>query len=123
MKETMAKALVPVRYRAELLAVIEQHHAAVRDFHLRRRVFVAMTEAEEQSAAALTQAQAAETAGLPHALVLAEPFAAHSRALQERILSLASDRASRVRFQAALTIGEFELAGKQAALLQILQQR
>ena len=72
MKETMAKALVPVRYRAELLAVIEQHHAAVRDFHLRRRVFVAMTEAEQQSAAALTQAQAAETAGLPHALVLAE---------------------------------------------------
>ena len=57
-----------------------------------------------------------------HALVLAEPFAAHSRALQERILSLASDRASRVRFQAALTIGEFELAGKQAALLQILSR-
>src|SRR6185369_13496906 len=42
--------------------------------------------------------------------------------LPPRILSLANDSSVRVRFQAALTIGEFENPKSQAALLGILQR-
>ena len=63
----------PVRDRAELLAVIERHHAAARDFHVQRGVFAPLTAAEEQRAVALTESvRVSEAGGLAHAEVLAE---------------------------------------------------
>ena len=55
-------------------------------------------------------------------LLLAEGFLAKSRDLQERVVSLANDPSSRVRFQAALSIGECDHPGTAAALLAILRQ-
>ena len=58
-----------------------------------------------------------------NALILAEDFRfRQSTKLPSRILALANDPDSRVRFQAALTLGEFEISGSQAALLNILRR-
>jgi len=55
-----------------------------------------------------------------NALLLAESFVAGSTNLQEQILRLADDPDPRVRFQTALTLGQFEHAGTEAALQRIL---
>jgi len=58
-----------------------------------------------------------------NALVLSEAFQlSQSTSLPPKILALANDTSPRVRFQAALTIGECESSGAQAALLNILQR-
>jgi Zn-dependent protease len=57
-------SLVPVRSPAELRASIERHHGAVRNFHLRRGVFVRASAAERQTAAANAAVRkAAESTG------------------------------------------------------------
>ena len=55
-----------------------------------------------------------------NALLLAESFLPRSRKLSERILALAADDSARVRFQAALTLGQVEHPHVQAALQSIL---
>jgi Zn-dependent protease len=68
-----SKAVVPMRTTADLVAACEHHHRVVRDFHLRRGVFVPMTAADVEQTVRLQQRQrAAETAGLQHSEVLAE---------------------------------------------------
>jgi putative membrane-bound dehydrogenase-like protein len=58
-----------------------------------------------------------------NALILSEPLdLPKSAVLPPKILSLANDPAPRVRFQAALTLGEFENPGTQAALLNVLRR-
>lgn len=57
-----------------------------------------------------------------HGLLLAEPLLPRSAALQQRVLSLARDASARVRFQAALTIGECDHPEAADALLAILRQ-
>jgi len=57
-----------------------------------------------------------------NALILSESFdLPKSKSLQSKILALADDPSPRVRFQAALTIGEFENPGAPAALLNVLR--
>ena len=55
-------------------------------------------------------------------ILLAEEFLAKSADLQRRVLALANDPAPRVRFQAALTLGECDQLDVSAALLAILRQ-
>ncbi len=58
-----------------------------------------------------------------NALILSEQFdLAKSNVLPPNILSLTDDPSARVRFQAALTLGEFENPGNHAALLKILRR-
>ncbi|MEO6183268.1 MAG: PVC-type heme-binding CxxCH protein [Verrucomicrobiota bacterium] len=58
-----------------------------------------------------------------NALIFSEDFQlSKSTLLPPKILALADDISSRVRFQAALTIGEFESPGAQSALLNILRR-
>jgi Zn-dependent protease len=62
-----------LRAREDLLAAIEQHHAVLRDFHVRRKLFTPRTDEQDQQAAAmLASIKAAEAAGSQHAEVLAE---------------------------------------------------
>ena len=63
----------PVQTTEELLAAIEQHHATLRDFHVRRKLFTRRTEQQDQQAAAMQASMdAAKAAGLEHGEVLAE---------------------------------------------------
>jgi len=55
-----------------------------------------------------------------NALLLAETFTSDARVLPTRVLALAEDPDPRVRFQAALTLGEFNLPSVPAALRTIL---
>ncbi len=55
-----------------------------------------------------------------NALLLAENFLPGSPSLQDKILALAEDENPRVRFQAALSIGQFEHSASSAALRKIL---
>jgi len=58
-----------------------------------------------------------------NALILSESFdLPKSKSLPPKILALSNDTSPRVRFQAALTIGDFESPGNQAALLNILRR-
>src|SRR5262249_41561863 len=71
-EEGRRHSLVPVRSPAELRASIERHHSAVRNFHLRRGVFVRVSAAERQTAAANTAARkAAESTGSRYPEVVA----------------------------------------------------
>lgn len=64
-----------------------------------------------------------EAAGIRESSVrLAEPRAARSPALLEQLLALAADPAARVRFQAALTLGEIKDDRTGAALASILRR-
>jgi putative membrane-bound dehydrogenase-like protein len=55
-----------------------------------------------------------------NALLLAEPFLARSQKLSERVIAMADDAHPRVRFQAALTLGEVDLPEARTALRSIL---
>jgi len=55
-----------------------------------------------------------------NALLLAEAFLPESKALSERVLALATDESPRVRFQAALTLGQVQDPGVRPALQSIL---
>lgn len=55
-----------------------------------------------------------------NSLQLAEPFLPGSSALRRKILSMASDPEARVRFQAALTLGQLDVPEVNAALRDIL---
>jgi putative membrane-bound dehydrogenase-like protein len=55
-----------------------------------------------------------------HGLLLAESFLPGSPALQQRVLALANDIDPRVRFQAALTLGQLDAPGTLPALQRIL---
>ncbi len=69
----------------------------------------------------LLQALADEHSAIrENALLLAEEHLAGSDALRKRALTLAADPVSRVRFQAALTLGNFEHPQANEALRQIL---
>ncbi len=57
-----------------------------------------------------------------NALLLAEKLLPGSEKLRARILVMADDANARVRFQTALTLGEFEHLDSQAALSRILRQ-
>ncbi len=72
-REQTQKSAYEIRTRDELVWVIEQHHIAVRDFHLRRGVFKPMTlEDQLRSEALTTNMAAAEAEGMQHPEVLAE---------------------------------------------------
>jgi Zn-dependent protease len=68
------RGAVPVASPAQLRDAVERHHALVRDFHLARKLFRPLTEAERRNAEALAQARRAMEAGgfAEHADVLAE---------------------------------------------------
>lgn len=68
----------------------------------------------------LSALAAAERGLRENALLLAETLLPGSPRLQERVLALAEDPAPRVRFQAALTIGQFRHARTESALRAIL---
>lgn len=55
-------------------------------------------------------------------LLFAETFAQSSTRIQNRILALAKDSSPRVRFQTALTIGQFDRPEANGVLLQILRR-
>jgi Zn-dependent protease len=72
-REWAGKVVVPTRNRQELEQASESHHAVIRDFHLRRGVFVPMSDAERAQAQAMeAHMKSAQADGLPHAEVLAE---------------------------------------------------
>jgi putative heme-binding domain-containing protein len=64
----------------------------------------------------------AEAGMRENALLLAEEFLPRSKNLQRRVLILAKDADARVRFQASLTLGQFEHPDASAALLGILRR-
>jgi Zn-dependent protease len=67
------KLIAPVKTREDLIAVTEQHHVLLRDFHLARGVFRPRTEAEQAGAEAFAARVAeVQASGLEHAEVMAE---------------------------------------------------
>jgi Zn-dependent protease len=65
--------ILPLRTTDDVRASIERHHAAVRNFHLRRGVFVPLTRADRDAAARnLAGRKAAEIGGSKYPQVVAE---------------------------------------------------
>lgn len=71
-KET-SRAVYSVTNRETLAWLVEHHHAAIRDFHLRRGVFKPMAQAELGRVAALEESlKASQASGLQHPEIMAE---------------------------------------------------
>lgn len=71
----------------------------------------------------LLQALADDSPGVrEHAISLAEPRLEKDVSLRERVVALASDAAPRIRFQAALSLGNLQDPGATRALAAILRQ-
>jgi Zn-dependent protease len=67
------KMVAPVKSRGDLVAMTEQLHVQLRDFHLARKVFRPRTPAEQAKADAFARSvEEARAGGLEHAGVLAE---------------------------------------------------
>ncbi len=72
-EEVKGKELIPIRARGDLLAMVDQHHAVLRDFHLRRKIFVLPSEEElKRLVAVADMTRSSGERGLQHGEVLAE---------------------------------------------------
>jgi len=62
MKNAGESRIKPAQPGADVLALLDRHHLLARDFHLKRRLFTAMTQDDQQKADAVRDGYAAAVA-------------------------------------------------------------